>query len=44
MGTSQDGRGWRCVLEDGRGWDEQRGGRTPLVEGPGLSKDLESGM
>lgn len=43
-GTSQDGRGWRCILEDGRGCNEQRGGRTPLVEGPGLSKDLESGM
>lgn len=24
QGTNQDGGGWRCVLEDGRDWDEQR--------------------
>ena len=43
-GTSQEGRGWRCLLEDGRGGYEQRGGQTLLVEELGLSKDSGSGM
>lgn len=43
-GTSQEGRSWGCLLEDGRGGHEQRGGQTLLIEGLGLSKDSESGM
>ena len=43
-GTSQEGRGWGCLLEDGRGRHEQRGRQTLLIEGLGLSKDSESGM
>ena len=43
-GTSQEGRGWRCLLEDGRGGYEERGGQTLLVEELGLSKDSGSGV
>lgn len=43
-GTSQEGRGWRCLLEDGRGGYEQRVDQILLLEELGLSKDSESGM
>lgn len=42
--TSQEGRGWRCLLEDGRGGYEQRVDQILLLEELGLSKDSESGM